>query len=130
MGARAEVDVGAALAGRHVTVSDYSDASQERWVAGRGIDLLRDWGQVAGTRALVNAVCHTAEHVVVATGSDPIAGLLTEVESVWHTPDRQACRHSPGASLELCISARALAATATISAATSERTTRPVEPAR
>ena len=39
--ASAQVDVAAALAWRDFMVSDYSDAGQERWLAGRGIDLLR-----------------------------------------------------------------------------------------
>ena len=42
--ATAQVDVGAALAWRDVMVSNYSDAGQERWLADRGIDLLRGAG--------------------------------------------------------------------------------------
>ena len=45
----AEVDVAAALAWRDYMVSDYSDAGQERWLAGRGIDLIRGTGRLAGT---------------------------------------------------------------------------------
>src|SRR5437660_12454776 len=44
----AEVDVKAALAWRDFMVSDYSDAGQERWLAGKGIELLRGSGQLAG----------------------------------------------------------------------------------
>ena len=40
-GASAQVDVQAALAWRDFMVSNYSDAGQERWLADRGIDLLR-----------------------------------------------------------------------------------------
>ena len=47
-GATAQVDVAAALAWRDFMVSDYSDAGQERWLAGRGIDLLRGTGRLAG----------------------------------------------------------------------------------
>src|SRR3712207_4314459 len=39
--ASAQVDVDAALAWRDIIVSDYSDAAQEGWLAGHGIDLLR-----------------------------------------------------------------------------------------
>ena len=71
-GAPPEVDVAATLAWRDFMVSDYSDAGQERWLAGRGIDLLRGTGRLAGTGVVeVGGVRHTAEHVVVATGSDP-----------------------------------------------------------
>ena len=58
-------------------VSSYSDAGQERWLAGRGIDLLRGTGRLAGTGVVeVDGVRHTADHVVVATGADPIVPPL------------------------------------------------------
>ena len=44
-GASAQVDVQAALAWRDFMVSNYSDAGQERWLANRGIDLLRGTGR-------------------------------------------------------------------------------------
>ena len=68
-------------------VSDYSDAGQERWLADHGIDLLRGTGRLAGTGVVeVDGVRHTAEHIVVATGSDPIVPPvpgLRELEGVW-----------------------------------------------
>ena len=71
-------------------VSNYSDAGQERWLAGKGIDLLRGTGRLAGTGVVeVDGVRHTAEHVVVATGSDPIVPPvpgLRELEGVWRHP--------------------------------------------
>jgi pyruvate/2-oxoglutarate dehydrogenase complex dihydrolipoamide dehydrogenase (E3) component len=72
VGASAQVDVQAALAWRDFMVSNYSDADQQRWLAGRGIDLLRGTGRLAGTGVVEGGVRHTAEHIVVATGSDPI----------------------------------------------------------
>jgi dihydrolipoamide dehydrogenase len=88
-GASAQVDVHAALAWRDFMVSNWSDAGQERWLAGRGIDLLRGTGRLAGTGVVeVDGARHTAEHVVVATGSDPfvppIPGLR-ELDGVWGT---------------------------------------------
>ncbi|NMI00571.1 dihydrolipoyl dehydrogenase family protein [Pseudonocardia acidicola] len=85
--ASAQVDAGAALAWRDFMVSDHSDAGQERWLAGKGIDLLRGNGRLAGRGVVeVEGVRHTAGHVVLATGSDPIvppiAGLH-ELEGVW-----------------------------------------------
>ena len=62
IGAHAEVDVEAALAWRDFMVSNWSDTSQEHWLAGRGIDLLRGAGRLAGTGVVeVDDVRHTAE---------------------------------------------------------------------
>ena len=78
--ASAQVDVDAALAWRDFMVASYSDAGQERWLADRGIDLLRGSGRLAGTGVVeVDGVRHTATHVVIATGADavvpPVPGL-------------------------------------------------------
>jgi pyruvate/2-oxoglutarate dehydrogenase complex dihydrolipoamide dehydrogenase (E3) component len=86
-GAKAEVDVEAALARRDFMVSSYSDAGQERWLADRGIELLRGTGRLAGTGVVdVDGARHTAEHVVVAAGADPIVPPvpgLKELDGVW-----------------------------------------------
>jgi len=88
-GASAQVDVHDALAWRDFMVSGYSDAGQQRWLADRRIELLRGTGRLAGTGVVeVDGVRHTAEHVVVATGSDrfvpPISGLR-DLPGVWGT---------------------------------------------
>jgi len=71
--ASARVDVAAALAYRDFMVSGYSDAGQQSWLAGNGIALLRGTGRLAGPGVVeVAGVRHTARHVVVATGSDPV----------------------------------------------------------
>ena len=83
----ARVDVEATLAWRDFMVSDHSDAGQEDYLAGKGIVLLRGSGRLAGTGAVeVGGVRHTAEHVVVATGADPIIPPvpgLRELDGVW-----------------------------------------------
>src|SRR5437899_3622831 len=85
--ATAQVDVKAALAWRDFMVSDYSDAGQQRWLADHDIDLLRGRGRLAGTGAVeVDGVRYTAEHVVVATGSEPIIPPvpgLRGLEGIW-----------------------------------------------
>ena len=85
--ASAEVDVEAALAWRDFMVSDYSDAGQERWLADNGIDLLRGSGRLAGTGVVeVDGERHTAEHVVLANGADPIVPPvpgLRELDGIW-----------------------------------------------
>ncbi len=83
----AQVDAGAALAWRDFMVSDYSDAGQQRWLASKGIDLLRGRGRLAGAGVVeVDGVRYTAGHVVVATGSDPVVPPipgLRELQGVW-----------------------------------------------
>ena len=85
--ASAEVDVDEALAWRDFMVSDYSDAGQERWLADQGIDLLRGSGKLAGPGVVeVDGVRHTATHVVLANGSDPVTPPLPglhELGGVW-----------------------------------------------
>jgi pyruvate/2-oxoglutarate dehydrogenase complex dihydrolipoamide dehydrogenase (E3) component len=87
VGATAEVDVEAALAWRDFMVSEYSDAGQERWLADNKIDLLRGSGRLAGVGVVeVEGVRHTADHVVLANGSDPIIPPvpgLRELDGIW-----------------------------------------------
>src|ERR1700719_4920003 len=87
VGASAQVNVEAALAYRDFMVSNYSDAGQERWLASKGIDLLRGTGRLAGPGVVeVDGVRHTAREVVVATGADPVVPPipgLRELEGVW-----------------------------------------------
>ena len=83
----AEVDVERALAWRDFMVSKYSDAGQQRWLADNGIDLLRGTGKLAGPGTVeVDGARHTADHIVIANGADPIIPPvpgLRELEGVW-----------------------------------------------
>src|SRR5215468_9162411 len=83
----AQVDVRAALAWRDFMVSRYSDIGQQGWLAGKGIDLLRGTGKLAGPGVVeVDGVRHTARDIVVATGSDPVIPPipgLSELPGVW-----------------------------------------------
>ena len=85
--ATAQVDAEAALAYRDFMVAGYSDAGQVQWLAGKGIDLIRGTGKLAGPGVVeVDGVRHTARHVVVATGSDPVIPPvpgLRELDGVW-----------------------------------------------
>jgi dihydrolipoamide dehydrogenase len=88
-GASAQVDVAAVLAWRDFMVSNYSDAGQERWLADHGIALLRGNGRLAGPGVIeVDGAQHSAAHIVVATGADPIVPPvpgLRELDGVWGT---------------------------------------------
>ena len=83
----AQLDVEAALVWRDFMVSDYSDTGQEQWLASKGIDLLRGAGRLAGAGVVeVEGIRHTAQHIVVATGSDPVIPSipgLAELQGVW-----------------------------------------------
>ena len=97
--ATAEVDVEAALAWRDFMVSDYSDAGQERWLANAGIDLLRGSGRLAGPGVVeVDGVRHTAEHVVLACGADPVIPPipgLRELDGLWTNREATAMKAVP-----------------------------------
>ena len=97
--ASAEVDVEAALAWRDFMVSDYSDAGQERWLIDHGIDLLRGSGRLAGPGVVeVDGMRHTAEHIVMATGSDPIVPPipgLHDLQGWWSTREATGMKAVP-----------------------------------
>jgi pyruvate/2-oxoglutarate dehydrogenase complex dihydrolipoamide dehydrogenase (E3) component len=85
--ATADVDVEAALAWRDFMVSNYSDAGQEHWLADRGISLLRGAGRLAGKGVVeVDGVRHTADHVILANGADPVVPPvpgLRDLDGIW-----------------------------------------------
>ena len=97
--ASAQVDVAAVLAWRDFMVSNYSDAGQERWLAGHGIALLRGTGRLAGPGVIeVDGARHTAGHIVVATGAEPIVPPvpgLRELEGVWGTREATSMKAVP-----------------------------------
>jgi pyruvate/2-oxoglutarate dehydrogenase complex dihydrolipoamide dehydrogenase (E3) component len=97
--ASADVDVEAVLAWRDFMVSDYSDAGQESWLADNGIDLLRGSGRLAGPGAVeVDGARHTADHVVLANGADPVVPPvpgLRELDGVWSNREVTAMKAIP-----------------------------------
>ena len=97
--ASAQVDVPAALAWRDFMVSNWTDAGQEQWLAVRGIDLLRGTGRLAGPGVVeVDGVRHTAAHVVLANGADPIVPPvpgLRELPGVWSTREATSMKSVP-----------------------------------
>jgi pyruvate/2-oxoglutarate dehydrogenase complex dihydrolipoamide dehydrogenase (E3) component len=97
--ASAEVDVEAVFAWRDFMTSDWSDAGQERWLADNGIDLLRGTGRLAGPGAVeVDGVRHTADHVVLANGADPVVPPvpgLRELDGVWTSREATSMKAVP-----------------------------------
>jgi pyruvate/2-oxoglutarate dehydrogenase complex dihydrolipoamide dehydrogenase (E3) component len=97
--ATAEVDIEAVLAWRDFMVSNYSDAGQESWLADHGINLLRGTGRLAGPGVVeVDGVQHTADHVVLANGADPIVPPvpgLRELDGVWGSREATSMKSIP-----------------------------------
>src|ERR1700753_880328 len=97
--ATAQVDVAATLAWRDYMVSNWSDAGQQRWLADRGIALLRGTGRLAGPGVIeVDGTRHTAGHIVVATGADPVVPPvpgLRDLEGVWGTREATSMKEVP-----------------------------------
>jgi pyruvate/2-oxoglutarate dehydrogenase complex dihydrolipoamide dehydrogenase (E3) component len=97
--ATADVDIEAVLAWRDFMVSNYSDAGQERWLADRGINLLRGTGRLAGPGVVeVDGVQHTADHVVLANGADPVVPPvpgLRELDGVWSNREATSMKSIP-----------------------------------
>ncbi len=81
------IDVGQALAWRDFMVSGLDDSGQVAWLDGKGIDLVRGSGRLAGPGVVdVGGRRLSAEHVVIATGSDPLVPPLpglAGLEGVW-----------------------------------------------
>src|SRR4029453_19218648 len=97
--ATADVDVEAALAWRDFMVSDYSDAGRGRWRGDHGVDLRRGSGRLAGRGVVeVDGVRHTADHVVLANGADPVIPPvpgLRELDGVWTNREATAMKAIP-----------------------------------
>ena len=93
------LNVSAALAWRDFMVSDYDDSGQEAWARGAGIDVLRGEGRLDGPHVVaVREKRYTAEHVVVATGSDPVVPDvpgLRDLDGVWTSREATAIRVLP-----------------------------------
>jgi pyruvate/2-oxoglutarate dehydrogenase complex dihydrolipoamide dehydrogenase (E3) component len=81
------VDAAAAFAWRDFMVSAYDDSGAVAWAEGEGIDVIRGHGRLAGRgRVAVDGATYTAEHIVLATGSDPFVPPvpgLRELPGVW-----------------------------------------------
>jgi pyruvate/2-oxoglutarate dehydrogenase complex dihydrolipoamide dehydrogenase (E3) component len=93
------LDVAAALAWRDFMVSGYDDASASGWLEDKGVEVLRGEAEIVGAgMVLVGGRVSTAEHVVVATGSEavvpPVPGLR-ELEGVWTNREATGLREVP-----------------------------------
>ena len=82
-----DLDVASALEWRDYMVSSYSDAGQVKWASENGIDVIRGEGRIVAPGTIeVGGKTHTAEDIVIATGSEPVIPPidgLRELDGVW-----------------------------------------------
>jgi pyruvate/2-oxoglutarate dehydrogenase complex dihydrolipoamide dehydrogenase (E3) component len=93
------LDPAAALEWRDFMVAGYDDATKAAWLGSKGIELLRGAARLAGPgRVAVDGAEHTTEHVVLASGSDPVIPPvpgLAEAEGVWTNRESTALTEVP-----------------------------------
>ncbi len=94
-----ELDASAAFAWRDFEVNDHTDDGQVKWLDSAGIDLHRGEARIAGPNTVaVGDTEKTAEHIVVATGSDPfippIDGLR-DLDGIWTNREATAATEVP-----------------------------------
>jgi pyruvate/2-oxoglutarate dehydrogenase complex dihydrolipoamide dehydrogenase (E3) component len=89
----------AALAWRDWMVSKWDDSGGEKWAESIGLDVIRGSGRLDGPgRVAVGDDTYTADHIVLATGSDPfippVPGLR-ELPGVWTNREATGMKEVP-----------------------------------
>jgi pyruvate/2-oxoglutarate dehydrogenase complex dihydrolipoamide dehydrogenase (E3) component len=84
---------------RDFMVSGYEDGAKAEYLESKGIEVLRGAARLAGPgRVEIDGEPHSAEHVVIATGSDavipPVPGLR-ELDGVWTNREATALTEVP-----------------------------------
>ena len=81
------VDSKQAFEWRDFMVSGYDDSAKEAWPNSKGIDILRGPGTIVSPgRVAVGGTEHATEHIVIATGSEPVIPPiegLRGLDGVW-----------------------------------------------
>jgi pyruvate/2-oxoglutarate dehydrogenase complex dihydrolipoamide dehydrogenase (E3) component len=81
------VDAQGAFAWRDFQTSGYDDSGEVKWAESEGIDVLRGTGRFTGPKSVaVGRHEYTADHIVIATGSDPVIPPidgLRDLEGLW-----------------------------------------------
>jgi pyruvate/2-oxoglutarate dehydrogenase complex dihydrolipoamide dehydrogenase (E3) component len=76
-----------AFAWRDYIVSDWDDSGKTGWMDDAGIELIRGEGTIAGRgQVSVGGTVHATEHIVIATGSEPVIPPipgLADVDGIW-----------------------------------------------
>jgi len=76
---------------RDFMVSGYDDSGQVSWAKSAGLEVLRGHGRLAGSHTVaVDDRTYTAQHIVIATGADPVIPPVPGLRSlpgVWTNRD-------------------------------------------
>jgi pyruvate/2-oxoglutarate dehydrogenase complex dihydrolipoamide dehydrogenase (E3) component len=105
-----ELDADAALAQRDYMTSDWHDDGQVPWLEGKGIELHRGTGRLAGERAVAVTAGDGSTRrlaarraVVLATGTGPLVPPIPGLDQVraWDNRDATAAKEIPGRLLVL-----------------------------
>jgi pyruvate/2-oxoglutarate dehydrogenase complex dihydrolipoamide dehydrogenase (E3) component len=94
-----DIDVESALAWRDFQVSSYDDSGQAGWLESIGAELIRGEARIAGPgRVAVGDEEHTADHIVISTGSDPVIPPiegLRELDGLWTNREATGLKELP-----------------------------------
>jgi len=105
-----KLDADAALAQRDYMTSDWDDAGQLPWLEGKGIELVRGTGRLAGERAVAVAASDGSTRrlaartaVVLATGTTPLVPPIPGLGEArpWDNRSATAAKEVPGRLLVL-----------------------------
>jgi pyruvate/2-oxoglutarate dehydrogenase complex dihydrolipoamide dehydrogenase (E3) component len=84
---------------RDFMVSGYEDGAKAEYLEAKGIDVLRGPARLAGPGRLdLDGEVHSADHMVIATGSDPVIPPvpgLRELDGVWTNREATALTEVP-----------------------------------
>jgi pyruvate/2-oxoglutarate dehydrogenase complex dihydrolipoamide dehydrogenase (E3) component len=94
-----DLDPQQALGWRDYMVNGYDDSNQRKWADGKGIAVIRGTGRITAPGTVtVGDDSYTADHIVIATGSDPVIPPidgLRELDGVWTNREVTALNEIP-----------------------------------
>jgi pyruvate/2-oxoglutarate dehydrogenase complex dihydrolipoamide dehydrogenase (E3) component len=92
-----DIDPEAVLEWRDFQTSSYDDSNAAKWLEGEGIELFRGEGRLlGGGRVAVGDRELSADHVVIATGSEPvIPPPFRDVDGIWTNREATGLKEVP-----------------------------------
>jgi pyruvate/2-oxoglutarate dehydrogenase complex dihydrolipoamide dehydrogenase (E3) component len=93
------IDAEQVFAWRDFMVSGYHDSAKVAWPEGKGIDVIRGSGRIAGPgRVSVGDATYTTKHIVISTGSEPVIPPvpgLPELDGIWTNREATGLKEVP-----------------------------------